>query len=278
MLKITVVGAGIVGFSTGGMFQRLGARVRFVDTDARVVDDLGQRGLVAATRHSGDFLPDLAFICVPTPTGEQGVDLSYVRAAVVTVSRAYGGKSCPIVLRSTVPPGTSEGLERLAREYTPDASIVVNPEYLTAAEASEGKIPSWTMVGCDDDLPQGLVESYQALGTVVQLGSRSEGEFHKYVHNLFNAGKISFFNEMREIGTQLGIDAQKVLELAAQSSQAATDPAYGTRNLGPFRGSCLPKDLRGFRQFLAAEGIASPLLDAAEEVNNHLLTREVEAA
>ena len=64
-----------------------------------------------------------------------------------------------------------------------------------------------------------------------------EAEFQKYVHNLFNASKIAFFNELRRVAISIGVDAERVFALAAQSSESIWT-RLGTRDLGPYGGAC----------------------------------------
>ena len=73
-----------------------------------------------------------------------------------------------------------------------------------------------------------------------------EAEFQKYAHNLCNASKIALFNELRRVAIAIGVDAERVFALVAQSSEAMWNAEYGTQDLGPFGGACLPKDLEAF--------------------------------
>ena len=76
--RISIIGSGFVGQVIGKGFLKLGNRVIFYD----IVDkDLPNftKNINYAIEHS-----DISFICVPTPTIPEGIDLSYIKEATVT--------------------------------------------------------------------------------------------------------------------------------------------------------------------------------------------------
>ena len=90
----------------------------------------------------------------------------------------------------------------------------------------------------------------------------------KYIHNIFNACKISFFNEMRTICEAVKVDTDKIFDLVVKSAEASWNPQYGIRNLGPYGGSCLPKDTTAFLAWAKDEkGKSLPLLEAVIKTN-----------
>jgi len=96
-------------------------------------------------------------------------------------------------------------------------------------------------------------------------------EMMKYVHNLFNATKISFFNEMHVVCQKLGIDSQAVNSLVVKSAEGMWNPKYGTAGGRPYGGSCLPKDTRAFRSFAEELNLSRILLlDAVIKVNEEM--------
>ena len=79
----------------------------------------------------------VTFLCVPTPMKKSGeCDLSIVRNALAeidNVTKALNIEGYIVVIKSTVPPGTTQMLNE---EY-PGLDIVFNPEFLTEANAIE---------------------------------------------------------------------------------------------------------------------------------------------
>src|SRR5205085_11698758 len=76
---------------------------------------------------------DAVFIAVGTPSrrGDGHADLSYVRAAAKEIARALTHFTV-VAMKSTVPVGTGDEIERLIREENPSAdyAVVSNPEFL----------------------------------------------------------------------------------------------------------------------------------------------------
>ncbi len=94
-----------------------------------------------------------------------------------------------------------------------------------------------------------------------------EAEAHKLTHNLFNAAKISFFNEQRIIYDSEKIDTDIVFALVAETSEAIWNPMYGIRNMGPYGGACLPKDMEGFVAWASRRGYITPILKSVHKIN-----------
>ena len=80
---------------------------------------------------------DETFLCVPTPMRKDGsCDLNIVRAALEEIATAVVKQQKQgfiVVIKSTIPPGTTEALQK----GYPEFSIVFNPEFLTEANAVE---------------------------------------------------------------------------------------------------------------------------------------------
>jgi UDPglucose 6-dehydrogenase len=91
----------------------------------------------------------------------------------------------------------------------------------------------------------------------------------KYASNLFNAAKISFFNEIDRACRTVGVKSAEVSKLMPQLALGLRDDMkewgiYGGR---PFEGMCLPKDLEAFISFMRTKGIDLPMLSAVKQVN-----------
>jgi UDPglucose 6-dehydrogenase len=212
-------------------------------------------------------------------------DLSYVLAAATTVGRALASQpetSRPlVVVRSTVPPGTTEGpvreaLERASgREAGRDFGLCMNPEFLRAVSAERDFMePRVIVIGAleeaSDRALRGLYRAWPEV-PIVSLDLRS-AELAKYTSNLFNAAKISFFNELEEVALELGADPRGIFAAVAAGCEGMWNPEYGTRGLGPFGGACLPKDTAAFMGFASAAGLAGamPMLRATLETNERI--------
>ena len=94
--------------------------------------------------------------------------------------------------------------------------------------------------------------------------------FERSPINIFNATKISFWNEMWRVCQTIGVDHDEVATTVARSAEASYNPDYGIRGGAPYGGVCLPKDTNGFLGFAAQHEIDMPLLSAVVEVNEQM--------
>ena len=79
---------------------------------------------------------------------------------------------------------------------------------------------------------------------------------------------------MRMVCELAGIDAEAIFPLVQESAEACWNKKYGTKDMGPFSGSCLPKDTSGFLTW-AQQEYAAPmtLLQAVIDVNEQLKSK-----
>jgi UDPglucose 6-dehydrogenase len=157
-----------------------------------------------------------------------------------------------------------------------DFGIAMNPEFLREVNAEKDFANPWIVVIGSNDAhtAQVLEKLYLPFNAPIIHMSIKEAEMMKYVHNIYNANKISFFNEMRMIAEKSGIDADKLFNTVIQSAEASWNKEYGIKNFGPYGGSCLPKDTRAFLSW-TNENLKRkmPLLHAVIKVNEDLKDR-----
>ncbi|MFZ4812851.1 MAG: UDP-glucose 6-dehydrogenase, partial [Ilumatobacteraceae bacterium] len=154
MTRLAIIGTGYVGLTTGACFAHLGHDVVCADIDEEKVarlnrgeipivehrlDELVQRGLKRGNLRfvvgAANAVPDceIAFLCVPTPQGEDGsADLSYVERAAAEIAAVLPYEAI-VVNKSTVPVGSTKVVERVLRR--PDVRVVSNPEFLREGSA-----------------------------------------------------------------------------------------------------------------------------------------------
>jgi len=282
MERIAIIGAGVVGRATGKGFSELGHDVVFADTDPDVVQTLRQEGHHAI---DPDALmkaqPSISMICVPTPNTRDGrQNLASLEAALCAIGPLLcSGGYHLVVIRSTVLPTVTENLvipalEAWARgKAGRDFGVCMNPEFLREASAEDDFLKPWIVVIGELDRRSGdLLEGlYRPLcqrshAPIFRTDLRT-AEMMKYAHNLFNATKISFANEMWLVSRELDIDGNQVMALVAQSAEGMWNPRYGIRGGFPYGGSCLPKDIDAFANLVRDLGWYTPLLEAAIHVN-----------
>lgn len=280
---VLTVGAGLVGHAEGTALQEHGHRVAFSDSDAGVLSERRAEGLQTVPMDGVDLADiDVVLVSVSTPTSDGAIDLRHIEAAAATIGDALGrasslepGRYRVVIVRSTVPPGTTEDVviplleANAGLQAGMDFGVCVSPEYLRQRMAvNDAVAPRLVVIGQLDDRSGDVAERLNSgFGCPISRVSIREAEFHKYAHNLCNASKIAFFNELRRAAIAIGVDAEHVFALVARSSEAMWNPEYGTLDLGPYGGACLPKDLEAFLTWADQQGVDLPILSAVRQSN-----------
>jgi UDPglucose 6-dehydrogenase len=242
---------------------------------------------------------EISMVSVPTPSNQHdgSADLSYITSAIIQLGRwlknkrkkstADGNSSSSsssnsnyhlVVIRSTVPIGTCRNvLIPLLQTASglgvgSDFGLCMQPEFMRTLSGEYDFLnPHVTVIGQFDKRSGDELEKiYSNFRAPLFRVGLEQAEFMKYVHNCFNATKISFANEMWLLGQRLEIDANLALQLAVMSAEGFWNPNYGTIGGLPYGGPCLPKDVKSFLAFAREFGISMPLISAADSVNSEM--------
>jgi UDPglucose 6-dehydrogenase len=278
MASIYIVGSGVVGTATGRGFSEIGHDVTFVDILPGRVEWLRSQGFEASPTLSLPDQPSFIFLTLPTPHDGRRYDLSAFTRGVEDVGMALKASTSihTVVVRSTVPPGTTEGLVRTTLESVTgmhahhDFALASNPEFLRAASAADDfRWPWMTVIASRNKRTQERVANLLSPfgGQMKTYDEPATAEFIKCAHNIFNASKISFWNEMWIVAQRLGLNADDIAETVADSAEGSFNRQYGIRGGAPYGGVCLPKDTNGFLGFASDLGVEMPLLEAVVRVN-----------
>jgi UDPglucose 6-dehydrogenase len=292
MTQVTVIGTGYVGLCTAAGLSSLSHEVVCLDIDEKKVEALSsgvipiyESGLEALVReglanNSLDFVSsanenvfaaEFIFLCLPTPSLENGeADLT----AIFSVIDAYRASFTPgtiLVIKSTVPVGTALLVrERLARS---DITVVSNPEFLREGTAmSDFFHPDRIVIGTEDELAFSKMSAlYADIPGEVLLTSNKAAEMIKYVSNAFLAVKLSFVNEIASLTNRLEVSNREVMrgfELDHRIGSGFNRPGPG------WGGSCFPKDTLALLNM--AEREESPLSTLAAAVaSNHCFQEKI---
>jgi UDPglucose 6-dehydrogenase len=282
--RVVIVGGGVVGAATASALSGIGHSVSIVEISPERREILAAEGFEVVQEPGDDLAGAIVLLSVPTPADADGYDLGLLRSAARSAGRALSGQGpgAIVVVRSTVPPGTTSGL--VADEVEAASGlrrgegfhVASAPEFLRAATAREDATHPWmTVLGCEDAASLDRLESaFQPLGGALRsFSDPATAEAIKIVHNCFNAAKISFFNEVSDVCAAIGVDGDAVAEVVVRSAEASTNPDYGTKGGRPFDGACLPKDLNGLIAFAEEHDVEALLLRAVREVNLHQAER-----
>ena len=306
-MKISVFGLGYVGAVSCGCLPELGHEVVGVDTNPLKVDminagrspvveeridELIAKGVAAGRlRATGDLRDAIAstevsLISVATPAGPNNApDLSAVDAVVRDIGRAIRDKAAPhvVVLRSTVPPGTTEhrirGLleEASGRAIGDGVSLVFNPEFLREGSSVRDFFnPPQTIVGSLDDAGfDAMAAMYHGLPGAFVRTTPPVAESVKYLCNVFHALKIVFANEAGSVLKSFGLDGREVMKIFCQDTQLNISPAYMRPGFA-FGGSCLPKEAKGFISLAKSRDVDIPTLGTLLDSNEGHIRRAYE--
>nr|URC17090.1 MAG: NADP binding domain protein [Lokiarchaeota virus Ratatoskr Meg22_1012] len=191
---------------------------------------------------------DFVFICVPTPTREDGTqDLSELDEVMEWLHPKERDDQI-IVIKSTVLPLTTDNY---IAEYN-DWYICCMPEFLDEKTAIADIIkprrkpiigesfPSDEYVYKIHDLFNLIWKNEQLLDV-----EPIEAEFIKYFTNCYYAMKCLFAHQMQEI-----CNSANVMEIFADNPRIGKDHwKYLSKSKFPLGGKCLPKDLRAFAKW-----------------------------
>ena len=312
MRKASVIGLGYVGLTFSTCLAARGFMVYGVDVNRRKRELISkgrppiyEEGLEHLLKKAvsegflkitGDFREailgsDITFICVGTPSKPDGsVDLSQVEDASRRIGKALREKEGYhlVVVRSTVPPGTTEELVRgcleseSGRRVGRDVGLCFNPEFLSEGNAIKGIMnPDRIIIGAIDERSgKLLLELYQDFYSdklpPILLTNPVNAELIKYANNAFLAMKISFANMFSRLCSKLkGADVGVVMKGIGMDSRICN--AFLGAGLG-WGGSCFPKDTRGILSYARKLGVDLKLVRASIEVNEEQVDYAIELA
>ena len=233
--KVGVIGNGFVGEAISFAFSPV-ADLYVYDTDPlKSLNDL-------ESVHFCDFV----FICVPTPMFQDGSqDLSYVEDVFEKAT------SKPVyILKSTVLPGTTEGL---SKKYS-NIKIIFSPEFLTERTAKLDMLTqSRIILGGELSLTEKaktLFNERFKIKNIIQTDSKT-AELTKYMNNTFFATKVSIMNEFKLLCDKIGANWEDALKGFVSDGRIGDShlnvPGHDGK-LG-YGGTCFPKDVNALLSF-----------------------------
>lgn len=256
--KIAIIGFGYVGKAMLKIFpDALIYDPLHWNADESQCTELGRKvieefGVTLAKRDGINSACGLSIICVPTPMQETESEFKPVDTSIVEDVISWLQTDL-ILIKSTVPPGTTD---RLCRET--GKNICFSPEYV-----GEGKyqITEWQYMSATNP----RTHDFQIIGGapnirdrvcnyfIKELGPEKtyylidavEAEIIKYMENAWGAMKVIFSQEMWELCQLLGASYIRVREgWALDNRVERMHTAVFVGDQG-FAGKCYPKDLNG---------------------------------
>ncbi|MED4905371.1 UDP-glucose dehydrogenase family protein [Parageobacillus thermoglucosidasius] len=298
-MDIAVAGAGYVGLVTAACLAEKGHKVACVDVDAGKVallqsgkSPIYEPGLEELLKKNRERLlfttdgaaayrrADVIIIAVGTPEEPDGsVNLRYVREAAKQIAEA-AEKDCVVAVKSTVPVGTGDQVERWIEENRKNPvhiEVVANPEFLSQGTAVKDMLhASRIVLGVESPLAEKVMkEVYDPFALPYVVTDRKSAEMVKYAANVFLALKISYINEIANVCEMVGANIEDV------TAGMGMDPRIGSQFLRAgigYGGSCFPKDTKALHWLAAGSGYELKTVQAAMEVNERQKVKLIEKA
>lgn len=208
---------------------------------------------------------EIVIVAVGTPARDDGsADLSALHIAIERLSRVAFTSWPTIVVRSTVPPGTSDALADAVESW---ADLIYAPEFLREGSAVPDFLnPDRIIVGSEQSAcAVRYVRLFESLQRPVVFTTRCNAELIKCASNAFLALKISFANEVANMCDALGATSDDVLRGIGYDKRIGSDflrPGIG------FGGPCFEKDVKSMSHVAAKNGLDGELFGATLRVND----------
>lgn len=254
MPKVGIVGLGFVGGAVQKCFDNKGFNVICVDVDPQ-----------KSNGTYSDLLDcEAVFVCVPTPSKENGECDTSIINAVLYLLRDYKNV---IISKATAPP---QFYERMQTVYP---NLVYVPEFLTAANAVNDFSSQETLI------IGGLIPAYQreaerilkAAQPIkhVEFCSIGEAALTKYVINSFLATKVVYMNEMAQLAEAHGYDWHKMRALISTDDRIGKSHSQvpGPDGQFGFGGMCFPKDTSSLLKIASKVNVQLTVLKNAVKKN-----------
>ncbi|MGJ8696707.1 MAG: UDP-glucose dehydrogenase family protein [Verrucomicrobiaceae bacterium] len=292
-MKLTIIGTGYVGLTTGSCFAEVGHDVTCVDNNEDKVETLlrgelpiyepGLAELVTKNVEAGRLRfttsteegvahGEVIFIAVPTPPQADGsVDLTFIEKVAREIAESLQPEQGfkVIVDKSTVPVNTGAKVAETVRRYARDGvdfGVASNPEFLREGCAVDDLLhPDRIVFGANDEKTSDTMRRVYSPFSAPVLGTDIESaELIKHAANSFLALKISYINAVGRICEKSGADVEKVAEGIGMDARIGRQ--FLNAGLG-YGGSCFPKDVQAFIAISESLGYPFELLKQVEQIN-----------
>jgi len=250
-MKHLIIGAGIVGTATGIWLQANKEEVIFCDISKETLQKLQNRGFQVTSSLQKKTI-DIFWICTVEWDTEQ-----------ILQQLAEGDDNPTIVIRSTMPPGSTEGLIK-KYHLTHVAHI---PEFLRQKTAIADEFDTDRIIlGTNDkDTKRKITKIFSSVTSPIIYCSPTESELIKYASNCWLSTQISYWNEIKVLCDTLHINPQLIANAACLDKRISK---YGTAMTGdPYAGFCFPKDMKALIKAFEDRSLKPILLKAVEKRN-----------
>ncbi len=316
-MKISIIGCGYVGLVSGLCLAEKEHKVFGIDKDIEKINSLkkndpliyekGLKKLLKKHNYKNFIVSndinksiqetDVTMIAVGTPFFKNKIDLSLIKnvAKEIGIAMKYKNSYHSVIVKSTVVPGTTDGLVRKTLEkYSSkkagiDFGLGMNPEFLREGSAVLDFMNPDRLVfgGSNARIHKVQKEMYSKFKGVSLIKTNNKtAEMIKYSSNSFFATLISFSNEIGNLCEKLEeVSSNEVLNAVKLDGRISPILRNGKR-ISPqletylksgcgFGGSCFPKDLKALVSFGEDQKESMELMKSVLEVNSNQPTKVI---
>jgi UDPglucose 6-dehydrogenase len=254
-MKIGIIGLGIVGEACKFGFEKQGHEVLVHDTKLK-------------TSLSPLLACPIVYICVPTPKSQDGsCDTSIVESVINDLTLLdYNGV---VVLKSTVPPGTTESMSGLFNNYS-FSEMCFCPEFLRERSAVTDfvELNNVLIIGAHKKRSQKLIKNCHGdLPKSTICCTPTQAELIKYYNNCFGALRVSFANEFYELCQSMDEDYVPVKRGLLKANNIPDQYFDVNDNVRGWSSICWNKDLPAILNLAKENGVDMPMVEATMESN-----------
>lgn len=193
----------------------------------------------------------LAMVSVPTNMSDDGtVDMSAIESTFAWL------ETPAIVLKSTVPPGTTK---QLIEQYDLAERLVFSPEFIGEGgypipywedkpHPTEMKLHRHLIFGGNKEARERVIPFFERVSgpfCSYHVTDPTTAELTKYMENTWIATKVTFCNEFYEIAEAYDVDWHELRELWLTDGRVGASHTLVYKEKRGFNGKCIPKDTNG---------------------------------
>lgn len=278
---VVQIALGVVGGSYLQAFHKMGFRVTGIEANRALIEKYKH---IAPCYHVDDDMNnikdvDFILMSINTPLKGKKLDLTYLFSSIRNVAVIMkNNPNAYVVLRSTVPPGTTRKYKaQLEEACGQTVKVLFQPEFLRDKTCLQDAMNPWhVVIGRDEgENVEKFREMYRYFvddSSITEMNI-DEAEYMKMIHNSFNAAKISFFNQCKLLvdaindkeGTTMDINV--ISSCITKTCEGLMNPRYGTKAGHAYGGACLVKDSTEFASLEEQYGLQSHMFREVVEVN-----------
>jgi UDP-N-acetyl-D-mannosaminuronic acid dehydrogenase len=292
---IAVIGLGRVGLPLASVLANSGFKISGVDANQSRLESIKKgvcpfydpplqknlekaisSGNVSVVKNiSESNLPDIIFFTVGTPNSGEGiVDYSQLYGALEEISN-INIKDKMIILRSTMPPKTTEDIiipyleDKSSLKCGIDFGLAVCPERILEGKAVKELFELPEIIGGINDVSTEIAkEIFLAINPnkEILITTLTGGELAKLFTNIYRYTTFALANEFAIWSEMYGVDGSEIIKLANYNYDRCNIPMPGFAG-----GPCLSKDGTFLDQNTTFTSIVSTAWKLNESIPQHII-------